>query len=88
MDKLQGSEAMKKAKDAYERARVRSYPPTHHFEPDSISLSLQLFSSIEENSKLHAAAKEVQKAGVQIRDAMSEALKPMEESEIMHAVCI
>ena len=31
VDKLQDSEAMKKAKDAYERARVRSYPPAHCF---------------------------------------------------------
>ena len=31
VDKFQDSEAMKKAKDAYERARVCFYPPTHCF---------------------------------------------------------
>ena len=37
VDKLQDSEAMKKAKDAYERARVRSCPSAHHFKPDFIA---------------------------------------------------
>lgn len=66
VDKFQDSEAMKKARDAYERAR--------------------LASSIKENPKLRAAAEELRKAGVQVGDAVSEALKSMEESEVMRAI--
>jgi hypothetical protein len=47
---------------------------------------LQLASSIKENPKLRAAAEELRKAGVQVGDAVSEALKSMEESEVMRAV--
>ena len=36
VDKFQDSEAMKKAKDAYERARVCPYHPVHYFEYDFI----------------------------------------------------
>ncbi|KAI0343207.1 mitochondria import inner membrane translocase TIM44 subunit [Trametopsis cervina] len=66
VDKLQDSEAMKKARAAYERAR--------------------LTSSIKENPRLRAAAEELQKAGVKVGDAVSEALKTMEESELMRAI--
>ncbi|KAG6850555.1 hypothetical protein H0H93_011754 [Arthromyces matolae] len=66
VDKFQDSEAMKKAKAAYERARLQS--------------------SIKENPKLRAAAEELKKAGVKVGDAVSEALKTMEESDIMRAI--
>ena len=52
-----------------------------------INYTLQLASSIKENPKLRAAAEELRKAGVQVGDAVSEALKSMEESEVMRAVC-
>lgn len=66
VDKLQDSEAMKRARAAYERAR--------------------LTSSIKENPKLRAAAEELHKAGVKVGDAVSEALRTMEESELMRAI--
>ncbi|KAJ6620629.1 hypothetical protein B0H10DRAFT_1911835 [Mycena sp. CBHHK59/15] len=66
VDKFQDSEAMKRAKAAYERAR--------------------LTSSIKENPRLRAAAEELKKTGVKVGDAVSEALKTMEESEIMRAI--
>ncbi|KAF8966345.1 hypothetical protein BDZ97DRAFT_1917721 [Flammula alnicola] len=66
VEKLQDSEAMKKARDAYERAR--------------------LTSSIKENPRLRAAAEELKKTGVKVGDAVSEALKSMEESEVMRAI--
>ena len=47
---------------------------------------VQLTSSIKENPRLRAAAEELKKAGVKVGDAVSEALKTMEESEIMRAV--
>lgn len=49
--------------------------------------TLQLTSSIKENPRLRAAAEELKKTGVKVGDAVSEALKTMEESEIMRAVC-
>jgi len=42
VDKFQDSEAMKKAKDAYERARVCPYPPMHYFELDFINFCYSL----------------------------------------------
>ena len=57
--------------------------------PDLVGFNvsmLQLASSIKENPKLRAAAEELRKAGVQVGDAVSEALKSMEESEVMRAV--
>ncbi|EGO22264.1 hypothetical protein SERLADRAFT_451135 [Serpula lacrymans var. lacrymans S7.9] len=66
VDKLQDSEAMKRARAAYERAR--------------------LTSSIKENPRLRAAAEELRKTGVKVGDAVSEALKTMEESELMRAI--
>ncbi|THV05567.1 TIM44 subunit of mitochondria import inner membrane translocase [Dendrothele bispora CBS 962.96] len=66
VDKFQDSEAMKKAREAYERAR--------------------LSASIKENPRLRAAADELKKAGVKVGDAVSEALKTMEESEVMRAI--
>ncbi|KAG1822228.1 hypothetical protein EV424DRAFT_1399451 [Suillus variegatus] len=66
VDKLQDSEAMKRAKEVYERAR--------------------LTSSIKENPRLRAAAEELKKTGVKVGDAVTEALKTMEESEIMRAI--
>ncbi|CAK5267228.1 unnamed protein product [Mycena citricolor] len=67
VDKLQDSEAMKRARAAYERARW-------------------LTSSIQENPRLRAAAEELRKTGVKVGDAVGEALKTMEESEIMRAI--
>ncbi|KAH9943808.1 mitochondria import inner membrane translocase TIM44 subunit [Amylocystis lapponica] len=66
VDKLQDSEAMRKARAAYERAR--------------------LTSSIKENPRLRAAADELRKTGVKVGDAVSEALRTMEESEVMRAL--
>ncbi|KAF9006086.1 hypothetical protein BDQ17DRAFT_1303617 [Cyathus striatus] len=66
VDKFQDSEALKKARAAYERAR--------------------LASSIKENPKLRAAAEELKKTGVKVGDAVSEALRTMEESEVMRAI--
>ncbi|EPT01044.1 hypothetical protein FOMPIDRAFT_1121152 [Fomitopsis schrenkii] len=66
VDKLQDSEAMRKARAAYERAR--------------------LTSSIKENPRLRAAAEELRKTGMKVGDAVSEALKTMEESDIMRAI--
>ncbi|KAF5390488.1 hypothetical protein D9757_005180 [Collybiopsis confluens] len=66
VDKFQDSEAMKKARAAYERAR--------------------LTSSIKENPRLRAAAEELKKTGVKVSDAVGEALKSMEESELMRAI--
>lgn len=43
-------------------------------------------SSIKENPRLRAAAEELHKAGVKVGDAVSEALKTMEESDLMRAV--
>ncbi|TFY68227.1 hypothetical protein EVJ58_g1139 [Rhodofomes roseus] len=66
VDKLQDSEAMRKARAAYERAR--------------------LTSSIKENPRLRAAAEELRKTGMKVGDAVSEAMKTMEESELMRAI--
>ena len=43
-------------------------------------------SSIKENPRLRAAAEELKKTGIKVGDAVSEALKTMEESDIMRAV--
>jgi import inner membrane translocase subunit TIM44 len=66
VEKFQDSDAIKKARAAYERAR--------------------LTSSIKENPKLRAAAEELKKTGIKVGDAVSEALKTMEESEVMRAI--
>ncbi|KAI0313084.1 mitochondria import inner membrane translocase TIM44 subunit [Amylostereum chailletii] len=66
VDKFQDSEAMKRARAAYERAR--------------------LTSSIKENPRLRAAADELKKRGVKVGDAVSEALKTMEESDLARAI--
>ncbi|KAH9852120.1 mitochondria import inner membrane translocase TIM44 subunit [Lenzites betulinus] len=66
VEKFQDSEAMKRAKEAYERAR--------------------LTSSIKENPRLRAAAEELRKAGIKVGDAVGEALKTMEESELARAI--
>lgn len=46
----------------------------------------QLTSSIKENPKLRAAAEELKKAGIKVGDAVGEALRTMEESEVARAV--
>ncbi|KJA28027.1 hypothetical protein HYPSUDRAFT_197581 [Hypholoma sublateritium FD-334 SS-4] len=46
----------------------------------------RLTSSIKENPRLRAAAEELKKTGVKVGDAVSEALKGMEESELMRAI--
>ncbi|KAI0763792.1 mitochondria import inner membrane translocase TIM44 subunit [Trametes elegans] len=66
VEKFQDSEAMKRAREAYERAR--------------------LTSSIKENPRLRAAAEELRKTGVKVGDAVGEALRTMEESELMRAI--
>ena len=43
-------------------------------------------SSIKENPRLRAAAEELRNAGVKVGDAVTEALKTMEESELMRAI--
>jgi import inner membrane translocase subunit TIM44 len=48
---------------------------------------MQLTSSIKENPRLRAAAEELKKRGVKVGDAVSEALRTMEESEVARAVC-
>jgi hypothetical protein len=48
----------------------------------------QLTSSIKDNPRLRAAAEELKRTGVKVGDAVSEALKSMEESELMRAVRI
>ena len=45
-------------------------------------------ASHKENPKLRAAVEELRKAGVRVGDAVSGALKSMEESEVMRAVRI
>ncbi|GJJ11255.1 hypothetical protein Clacol_005487 [Clathrus columnatus] len=66
VDKLQDSEALKRARDMYEKAR--------------------LTSSIKENPRLRAAAEELRKGGMKVSDAVSEALKSMEESDLMRHI--
>lgn len=83
VDKLQDSEAMKKARAAYERARVRYFRLLGLVR---VLICLQLTSSIKENPRLRAAADELKKQGIKVGDAVSEALKSMEESELMRAV--
>jgi import inner membrane translocase subunit TIM44 len=86
VDKFQDSEAMKRARAAYERARVCFL--LYMLLASTDTLFLQLTSSIKENPRLRAAAEELKKTGVKVGDAVSEALRTMEESEIMRAVCI
>jgi import inner membrane translocase subunit TIM44 len=45
-----------------------------------------LVSSIKANPRLRAAAEELRKGGVKVSDAVSEALKSMEESEVIRHV--
>ncbi|KAH8832736.1 mitochondria import inner membrane translocase TIM44 subunit [Flagelloscypha sp. PMI_526] len=46
----------------------------------------RLASSIKENPRLRAAAEELKKTGVKVGDAVGEALKSMEESDLMRAI--
>jgi len=46
----------------------------------------RLTSSIKENPRLRAAAEELKKGGVKVGDAVSEALKTMEESDLARAI--
>ena len=85
VDKFQDSEAMKRARAAYERARVRGLVlelSIHQL----TRCRIQLTSSIKENPQLRAAAEELKKRGVKVGDAVSEALKTMEESDLVRAV--
>lgn len=68
---------------------MRGYPFKLPFPNPCLAQCLfsQLTSSIKENPRLRAAAEELKKTGVKVGDAVSEALKTMEESEIMRAVC-
>lgn len=45
-------------------------------------------TSIKENPRLRAAAEELKKGGVKVGDAVGEALKSMEESELIRAVSV
>lgn len=56
------------------------------FGANSCTLFLQLTSSIKENPRLRAAAEELRKQGVKVGDAVGEAMKTMEESELVRAV--
>ncbi|CAE7055418.1 unnamed protein product [Rhizoctonia solani] len=67
VDKLQDSEAMKRAKDMYERAMASL---THS----------KLTSSIKENPRLRAAADELKKSGIKVSDAVGEAVRSLEAS--------
>lgn len=53
-----------------------------------LTFVFKLTSSIKENPRLRAAAEELKKTGVKVGDAVSEALKSMEESEVMRVVGI
>jgi mitochondrial import inner membrane translocase subunit TIM44 len=87
VDKLQDSEALKRAKDMYERARVCVFPNSL-FPRLKAYAYVQLTSSIKENPRLRAAAEELRKGGVKVSDAVSEAIKSMEESDWMRSVRI
>jgi len=66
---------------------VLGYVLRHNLYCTDFSSSLnQLTSSIKENPRLRAAAEELRKTGVKVGDAVGEALKSMEESEVMRAV--
>ncbi|KAI0272612.1 hypothetical protein BC834DRAFT_966609 [Gloeopeniophorella convolvens] len=83
VDKLQDSEAMRKA-GAYERARVRrgvASPAAPRLTGDTAA-----HVSIKENPRLRAAAEELRSRGVKVGDAVTEALKTMEESELARAI--
>lgn len=86
VDKLQDSEALKRAKSLYEKARVCFI--NHFLSYIDHSFFSQLTSSIQENPRLRAAAEELRKGGMKVSDAVSEALKSMEESEIMRHVIL
>ena len=66
------------------RGSVICMPPLVRAE---LNYMLQLTSSIKENPRLRAAADELRKTGVKVGDAVAEALKTMEESDVMRAVC-
>lgn len=88
VDKLADSEAMKKAREAYEKARV-SLPiyDLYGVSRELIDSPLsQLRSSLENNPRLKAAADEMKKAGLKISDGVAEAMKAVEESELMRNV--
>jgi mitochondrial import inner membrane translocase subunit TIM44 len=83
VDKFQDSEAIKKARAAYERARVCTFIACiAHW----LKTVVKLTSIIKESPRLRAAADELRRGGVKVGDAVSEALKTMEESEVMRAV--
>lgn len=46
----------------------------------------RLATSIKENPRLRAAAEELKKQGIKVGDAVGEALRTMEESEVMRAI--
>ena len=57
--------------------------------PNAIPPTLNVFqltSSLKENPRLKAAADELKKTGVKVGDAVGEALKSMEESEIIRTI--
>lgn len=51
-----------------------------------LTLLFQLRSSLENNPRLKAAADEMKKAGLKISDGVAEAMKAVEESELMRNV--
>ena len=56
------------------------------FRAETYAFSRQLTTSIRENPKLRAAAEELKKRGDVLGDAVSEAIKSMDESEFMKNV--
>jgi hypothetical protein len=87
VDKFQDSEAMRKARAAYEHARVRVafWAPVFFL---SEVFDFVAHIKYQENPQLHAAAEELKKRGVKVGDAVSEALKMMEESELARTVWV
>lgn len=67
---------------------IDSSPPSTFIHLFCVVVLLQLTSSIKENPRLRAAAEELRKQGVKIGDAVSDALKTMEESDIVRAVSL
>jgi hypothetical protein len=51
-----------------------------------LTVNVQLVTSIKENPRLRAAAEELKKQGGKVGDAVGEALRTMEESEIARTV--
>lgn len=87
VDKVQDSAAMKRAREAYERARVRV---VYHRGPAVVDRAdlfryLQLTASIKENPRLAAAAEELRKAGISVNSAVTHTLQEMGDNAFVRA---